>query len=144
MGFLSLDGTFWVQLINFAIFFAVLSAVFLKPVGEGVRKRREYLDRLTSERDELQAEAKTLRESAEAERQAARRDAQATLLKRRGETSNETAEIAADYGRRSAERVAQAQAAAQAELDAAGASARERANELAGLVLEKTLAGASK
>ena len=36
--FLSLDGTLVVQLINFAIFFALLSVVFLRPVGRGDRE----------------------------------------------------------------------------------------------------------
>jgi F0F1-type ATP synthase membrane subunit b/b' len=38
--FLSLDGTFWFQLVNFAIFFAILNVVFLRPVGEAIKKRR--------------------------------------------------------------------------------------------------------
>ena len=42
--FLSLDGTFWIQLINFAIFFAILNVVFMRPVGEAIKKRRAYID----------------------------------------------------------------------------------------------------
>ena len=42
--FLRIDGTFFVQLVNFAIFFAVLNVVFLKPVGAAIRKRREYIE----------------------------------------------------------------------------------------------------
>jgi len=40
VSFLSVDGTLVVQLINFAIFFAVLNVVFLKPVAAAIRKRR--------------------------------------------------------------------------------------------------------
>ena len=41
---LSLDGTLVVQLINFLIFLVVLNAIFLKPVGEAIAKRRAYID----------------------------------------------------------------------------------------------------
>lgn len=143
MGFLSLDGTFWIQLINFAIFFALLNLVFLKPVGEGVRKRREYLDSLTSERDALQGEGAALRAQADAERHAARRDAQVALTKSRAAASNEAADIAGEYNRKAAERIAAAHVRAQSELQAAGAGSDKLAGDLAALVLERALSGAS-
>lgn len=143
MGFLSLDGTFWIQLINFAIFFALLNLVFLKPVGEGVRKRREYLDSLTSERDALQGEGATLRAQADAERQAARRDAQVALTKSRAAASNEASDIAGEYNRKAAERIAVAHGTAESELQAASANSDKLAGDLAALVLDRALAGVS-
>ncbi|HEY5258163.1 MAG TPA: ATP synthase F0 subunit B [Candidatus Baltobacteraceae bacterium] len=144
MSFLSLDGTFWIQLINFAIFFAVLNVVFLRPVGVAVGKRREYLDGLVARRDALQHEASTLRAQAEAVRQAARREAEITLSKTRADVSNETAEIATQYNAKSATQIAAAQATAASEFDAALAQAERHAGDLAQLVVGRTFAEASR
>jgi F0F1-type ATP synthase membrane subunit b/b' len=143
VGFLSLDGTFWIQLVNFAIFFALLNLVFLKPVGEGVRKRREYLDNLTSERDALQTEGVTLRAQADAERQAARRDAHVALTRSRAAASNEASDVASEYNRQAAERIAAAHGTAESELQAASTNSDKLAGDLAALVLDRTLSGVS-
>lgn len=92
--FLLPDGTFYVQLINFAIFFAILNFVFLRPVGKGIAQRRTYIDSLTEAYDKTQAEATRLRQDAEEARAAARREADSVLAKARAEASNEAADIA--------------------------------------------------
>ena len=73
MSFLSIDGTLVVQLINFAIFFAVLSVVFLRPVATAIARRREYINSLVSDYDRYQANAHDLRAEADGIRAAARR-----------------------------------------------------------------------
>jgi F0F1-type ATP synthase membrane subunit b/b' len=143
MGFLSFDGTFWIQLINFAIFFAILNVVFLRPVGEGVRKRREYLDGLVAARDALQKEASALRAQSEATRQAARREAEMLLSKTRADLSNEISEIATSYNVQSSKQIADSQAAAAVEYEAASSAAQRHAEELAQLIVDRTFAGAS-
>jgi|SRR5579863_3667295 len=95
--FLLPDGTLVVQLINFAIFFAVLSVVFLRPVSRAIRERRDYLNSLTTDYDAYQAEANALRAQAESERAGARRDAAAAIAKARASASNESAELGARY-----------------------------------------------
>lgn len=144
MGFLSIDGTFWIQLINFAIFFAVLNVVFLRPVGAGVRKRREYLDGLVAQRDGLQAEASALRARSEATRQAARRDAEHVLSKTRAEISNQIAAMATGYNEQATREITQAQATAARELEAALPDAERHAGELAQLAVDRTLAEAAR
>src|SRR5690242_19900482 len=100
--FLKLDGTFVVQLINFAIFFALLNVVFMRPVSKAIVKRREYINSVTNDYDRYQAEAVSLRTQAESIRAAARREAEAYMAKARAEASNEAAQISAEYGQRSA------------------------------------------
>src|SRR5579872_5961076 len=95
--FLKLDGTFFVQLINFAIFFALLNLVFLRPVGRAIAKRRDYINSLVSDYDRYQAEARNLREEAEAIRAAARREAEQSIAAARASASNEAAEISSRY-----------------------------------------------
>jgi F0F1-type ATP synthase membrane subunit b/b' len=100
--FLSLDGTAVVQLLNFAIFFALMSLVFFKPVRAAIARRRAYINQLAAECKDCLAEATVLRNEAEAVRARARRDGEHHITAVRGETSNGVARIAAEYGRRDA------------------------------------------
>lgn len=140
MGFLSVNGTFWVQLINFAIFFAILNVVFLKPVGRALAKRRAYLDSLSVGYESANGEFYRLQSEMENKRAAARREAEATLSKARAETSNETAAIATDFGRRAQATVEKAHETANAELQAAKANEDATARELAGMMVERVFA----
>jgi len=91
--FLSLDGTFWFQLVNFAIFFAVLNVVFLRPVGEAIKKRRAYIEGVQADYERYQAEVKKQRVQADQERAGARRAADETLAKARAEGEAEAVSI---------------------------------------------------
>jgi F0F1-type ATP synthase membrane subunit b/b' len=139
--FLIPDGTFLVQLVNFAVFFGLLSVVFLRPVGQAIRKRREYINSLTADYDRYQSEARVLRAQAEAVRAAARRDAEATLAKARAAASNEAATISADYAARSQAAVEHALETVGAEFDAARGGQDALVGELAHLMLERAMLG---
>ena len=141
--FLKLDGTFIVQLINFAIFFALLNVVFLKPVGNAIRKRREYINSLVAHYDMYREQAADLEAQAEATRAAARREAEAVLAKTRAEASNESASISEDYSRRANELIEQAHHTADSELDAARERSRSTVRELAEMMVERTLTEAA-
>jgi F-type H+-transporting ATPase subunit b len=136
--FLSLDGTFWIQLVNFAIFFALLNVLFLRPVGEAIRKRRAYIDSVKSDLDRSLQETRELRTRAEAERAAARREADERSAKARGQAEREAAQIAAEFAERSNAIAANARATVEAELQAA----REREGELAKALADQLLARA--
>jgi F-type H+-transporting ATPase subunit b len=137
--FLSLDGTFFVQLINFAIFFAILNVVFLRPVQRAISKRREYIDSLTTDYDRAQAEANALRSQAEAIHADARREADRLLAEARANAGNEAANVASDANARVAQIVESAHAQVEGEL--AGVRAREEqlAADLASSIVGKVL-----
>ena len=137
--FLRLDGTFWVQLINFAIFFALLRVVFLRPVGNAIRKRREYINSLVAHYDLYREQAADLQARADATRAAARREAEGILAKARAEASNQTAEIAQAYARRVTGTIEDAQRTAAAELETARANRQPTVRQLADMMLERTL-----
>jgi F-type H+-transporting ATPase subunit b len=137
LSFLCVNGTLVVQLINFAIFFAVLNVVFLRPVGAAIARRREYIKSLVSDYDQYQAEAQSLRAEAEAVRVAARREAEHRLATARAGASNEAAAISTDYASRAQTVVEDAQRTAQAEFDAARASESETVGKLVELVLQR-------
>lgn len=137
--FLKLDGTFWIQLLNFAIFFALLNVVFLRPVGQAIRKRREYINGVVSGYAAYQADAKTLRERAEGIRAQARREAEQQLAKARADASNEAAALAAKYASKAQAIVEEAQRNADEELNRARAGEDRLVKQLSDLMVERSL-----
>ena len=137
--FLKIDGTFFVQLINFAIFFALLNVVFIRPVSRALVKRREYINSVTNDYDRYQAEAASCRSEAEAIRAAARREAEQTMAKMRAETSNEAANRSAEFNRQASQIVEEAHRTVASELESARAGEAQAAAELAGLIVARTV-----
>ncbi len=135
--FLSLDWTLAIQLVNFAIFFALLNVLFLKPVGNAIRKRREYINSVTSDYDRYQGEASALRAGAEKIRADARREGESTLSKARAEASNETAKIAAEFSGKVQSTVEDAHRRAAEELEAARAGEDRLVRQLADTMVER-------
>jgi F0F1-type ATP synthase membrane subunit b/b' len=142
--FLLPDGTMWVQLANFAIFFAVLSVVFLRPVSRAIRERREYINSLSADYAKYQGEANALRAQAEGERASARRDAEAAIGKARAQASNESAQLSAQYAAKVQATVDAAHQTVASELDSARAGEAGLVAQLADLMVERTLGGGSR
>jgi F-type H+-transporting ATPase subunit b len=140
--FLSLDGTFFVQLANFAIFFALLNVVFLRPVSRAIVKRRQYINGVMADYEKYQSEANALRAQGERARAQARRDAEQTIAVKRAEASNAAADLAAEYAATVQGIVENAQREAAAELQAARADAGGQIEQLASLMADRALAEA--
>lgn len=137
--FLQPDGTFWVQLINFAIFFAILTAVFYRPVSRAISERRKYINSVHSDYEKYQTDGGKLRAEAEGVRAAARREAQATIAKSRAEASNRAAEIAVQYNAQAQTTIEAAQKTVAGELNAARAGEEGLVRQLADLMVERTV-----
>jgi F-type H+-transporting ATPase subunit b len=142
--FLSLDGTLIVQLVNFAIFFALLNVVFLRPVSQGIRKRREYINSVTADYDQYQAEGKRLRAQAEEIRAHARRDAAGHIAKDRADASNAVAELAAQYNAQVQQTIDEAHRVVAGELAAARANEEQIVAQLSDLMVERTVSEAAR
>jgi F-type H+-transporting ATPase subunit b len=144
MSFLSIDGTLVVQLLNFAIFFALLNVVFLRPVAAAIQKRRQYIDSLVSDYDRFQAEAHSLRAQAEEVRASARQRAEHRVAAARAQASNEAAQLSSDYAERAQRIVEDAQRTARAELEAARSNEDEAARALAGFMIDRVIPEAAR
>ena len=129
--FLKLDGTFIVQLLNFAIFFAILNVVFMRPVARAIAKRREYIDSVTGDYDRYQAEGNALRTQAEAIRAAARREAEQLAAQARAAASNESARLASEFAQQASEQVRAAHETVDSEVQTARANEQRTVQELA-------------
>jgi F-type H+-transporting ATPase subunit b len=120
---LSLDGTLVVQLVNFLVFLVVLNAIFLKPVGAAIAKRRAYIDGVSADIEQFESDLKSLRVQADERRAAARREADTALAQARAQAQTEAASITADKAAQAARIVAEAHATV------AGEVAQARQNE---------------
>ena len=137
--FLQLDGTLWIQLINFAIFFAILNVVFLRPVGEAIRKRRAYIDSVLADHERYAREVKALRADADAKRAEARREAAEYFAASRAEAAAEAAVIASEHAGIAAGLVTQAHETVQAEVQVACRREPELVDALARSLLQRAL-----
>jgi F0F1-type ATP synthase membrane subunit b/b' len=133
--FLTIDGTFWVQLINFGIFYLILRVVFLRPVEEAVRERRAYIEGVERDYDEYRKETKDLRAEADRKRAVARREAEEVVAKARSAANDEAAAIGADYGSKATAIADDARNTVEAEM----VSARKQEPELAGALAKSLL-----
>jgi len=137
--FLSVDGTAIVQLLNFAIFFAILNVVFLRPVGAAIRKRRAYIDSVQSDYEAYSRRARELRGEAEAKRAAARRGAEEAVAKVRAQTETAAAADVAAVTERANAIAEEARATVAAELSGARAKEGELAKALGATLLERAI-----
>ncbi len=140
--FLSLDGTFWVQLLNFAIFFALLNALFLRPVGAAIKKRRAHIDGVQADYERYVHQATTLRSDADGRRSAARRAAEETVAKARAAAETEAQAEIAGRTVESQAIIEQARATVALEVSAAKARESELSQNLAKTLLERAIGGA--
>ena len=58
--FLSVDATLIVQVVNFIVFLLVLNVVFTRPVGAAIAKRRAYINGLSADTEQAEADLKAL------------------------------------------------------------------------------------
>jgi F-type H+-transporting ATPase subunit b len=140
--FLSLDGTLVIQLINFGIFFLILNVVFLRPVGEAIRKRREYIEGVQADLERHSHEVQTLRGEADQKRAAARREAEEQVARVRAAAETEAAKINEDYSSEAQTLAAQARTTVDAELAAAKTREGELSRALAETLLERAIGSA--
>jgi F-type H+-transporting ATPase subunit b len=138
---LSIDGTLVVQLVNFIVFLAILNVIFFKPVGAAIARRREFIDGLKHDIEQLQSEAKALRGQAEQRRIAARREAEEAIARARVESGREADAILAGAQTRVTEIVHQAHADVAQELAAARREEPRIVEGLANEMLERALGG---
>jgi F0F1-type ATP synthase membrane subunit b/b' len=139
--FLKIDGTFLFQLVNFAIFFALLNVVFLRPVGAAIKKRREYIESVQSDYEKYASQISSSQAEADQKRAAARREADETVAKARAAAEDEASKILAEKGDDAAAMVDRARHTVAGEVLTARARESELAQTLANSLLERVLGG---
>ena len=140
---LSLDGTLLVQLVNFIVFLVILNAVFFKPVGAAIARRRAYIDGLKHDIEALQSEAKAYRGQAEEHRSAARRDADEAIARGRADAGREADTIVGAAQERAAAITAEAHAEVAREVQTARRDEQRIVDALAGDMVSRALGGAA-
>ena len=140
---LSLDGTLLVQLVNFIVFLVILNAVFFKPVGAAIARRRAYIDGLKHDIEALQSEAKAYRGQAEEHRSAARREADEAIARSRADAGREADTIVGAAQERAAAITAEAHAEVAREVQTARRDEQRIVDALAGDMVSRALGGAA-
>ena len=136
---LSLDGTLIVQLVNFVIFLVILNAIFLKPVGSAIAKRRAYIDGVAADIERFDGERRALASQADTLRADARRAAEASVAAARSKAQAEAADILADHQTRANRIVADAHVAVNLEIAVARRTENEVVESLASTMLERAV-----
>jgi len=142
--FLEIDGTFWVQLVNFAVFFAILNAIFLRPVGRAIAQRRAHIDEVKNDLERYRKELTEFRAQTEAKLAAARREASERLTRARAAAGDQAASLGAEYAERATSITEAARVAVAAELTAASSAEPALAQSLAADMLAKALASGGR
>jgi F-type H+-transporting ATPase subunit b len=136
---LSLDGTLVVQLVNFVVFLLILNAIFLKPVGGAIARRRAYINGVASDIEQFEADIRALQAQAEEQRAIARREAEATIVAARAAAQAEAAAIVGDHQIQASALVAEAQATVALEAVTARAQEESIVASLARTMLERAV-----
>jgi len=137
--FLSLDGTFWIQLINFAIFFAILNVVFLRPVGDAIKKRRAHIEGVQGDYERYTRQVRQSRAEAEGKRAAARREAEETVAKAKAKAETDGAVLTAAQAEKAQAVVDAARRTVAGELSVAKGREDELSQALARTLLERAI-----
>lgn len=140
---LELNGTLFVQLINFIVFLAILNVIFMKPVGAAIARRRAYVEGVTHDIEALQGSVNDIRRQAEAGRLAARREAEEAIARARVEAAKEAdAQIVAAQDQ-AAKIVAEAHAEVAREVASARAEEPRLVDALAKELVARAVGGAA-
>jgi len=136
---LSLDGTLLVQLVNFVVFLVILNAIFLRPVGAAIAKRRAYIDSVAADIEKYEAQRRSLAASADDARAAARRAADVTIGEARAQAQAVAADIVAEHQAQAGAIAAEAQATVALEIAQARSSERDVVDSLAQTMLDRAV-----
>jgi len=136
---LSIDGTFLVQALNFIVFWALLTFVFIAPTRRAIEARQRHIASLYKEGDEFAAQAKELRAQAEAELDGARRRVDEAMRAAAARASDEAHDIERQASEEAAATVALAHATVANERAQAVAKQGPFVEELARSMAEHAL-----
>jgi len=132
-------GTFWFQIINFAIFYAILNVVFLRPVGNAIKQRRAHIEGVKSDYERYEHQYQVLSTEAEQKRAAARREADELVAKARASAETEAEAIALEQGAAAAALAGEAREVVEAEIATAKTRQEELSRALAAVLLKRAV-----
>ena len=136
---LSLDGTLFVQLVNFIIFLVILNGIFLRPVGAAIASRRAYIDKVGADIAQFEYDLKALSAQADDRRSAARRRGDAIVGEARAQAQAEAASVITDHQVQASAIMAEAQATANLELASARVNSAAVVEQLAREMLTRAV-----
>jgi len=137
--FLSLDGTFWIQIVNFFIFYWILNQVYIQPAARALQVRRAYLDSVQAEYEEALRQEREFLQRAEERGLEAHREANRHAGEILAEALAEVDRIAAMAQEQAARLVADAHQTVEAELQTARGREAVLVRELADVMIARAM-----
>jgi F0F1-type ATP synthase membrane subunit b/b' len=137
--FLQLGGTFWVQIVNFVVFYLVLDLVFLRSVRRAISARRKFIDSIYGDYERARHEMAELKARGEMEQLASRRAIEEHFARMRAEAGEEAALISARASALAHDRTSKAQTMVAQEVEAASQRLEALADELGGVLFGRLL-----
>jgi F0F1-type ATP synthase membrane subunit b/b' len=137
--FLKLDGTFWIQIINFFIFYAILNVVYIKPASAALRKRREYIDSVHNEYEAALREVEELKNESDNKRAEGRREGDHVAATIRNEAMKQAEEIVSKAQAEFSRIVEESETKIHRELSVARAEEHRLVQELADEMVARTV-----
>ncbi|MBV8601077.1 MAG: ATP synthase F0 subunit B [Candidatus Eremiobacteraeota bacterium] len=138
--FLTLDGTFWIQILNFFIFYWILNVVYIRPAARALQVRRAYIDSVQAEYEEALRREHELLQRADERSLEAHREAGRHAAKILAEAQSEVDRIGAMAQEQAARLIADAHQTVEAELKSARAREDVLVKELADVMVARAMA----
>jgi F0F1-type ATP synthase membrane subunit b/b' len=136
---LSIDGTFLIQILNFAAFWILLNFLFIAPTRRAIEERQRLLAAQHREADELRAQSAAIRSQAAAILDEARRRTDELMREAAARASAETSAIEKSAAEEAGAIVALAHASVASERAQASAKQAAFVSELARSMSQRAL-----
>ena len=136
---LSLDGTLVVQLVNFVVFLLILNAIFLRPVGAAIARRRAYINSVGTDIEQSEADLRELRAQAAEVVAVARREADAWIAEERARAQTEADTLLSNHQLQATSMVQEAQATVALEIKSARSDEQQIVDGLARTMLSRAV-----
>jgi F-type H+-transporting ATPase subunit b len=136
---LALDGTFFVQILNFIVFWVLLNYIFIAPTRRAIEARQQHIAKQYKEGDAFAAHAREVQAQADAILNEARRHVDEAMRAAASQASDEAHEIERSASEEAAARVSLAHATVAGEREQAVAKQGPFVAELAQSMADRAL-----
>lgn len=90
---ISINETFFVQLISFLVFVFLLNRIMIRPLSSTMNERKEYLDDIKTDIDKIRTDLDTLHRELDEERAAVMKEANAVIQTLDSEAEKRASEL---------------------------------------------------
>ena len=136
---ISINETFYIQLISFLVFLFILNRVMIQPLLGTMHQRKTYLEAVSTDIDQAQSELTHLHEDIDHQRTAVLKEANAVIYRLEEEAEHNAAEVLKSAQQQISQLRHETEARVKAELKQARSQLSGEVDALTTLIMEKVL-----